>query len=169
MIGPLSSAPTLSQSWPGSDGNEGVLCIPQSFSITGTSPSDCSVSYPGHFFVGGLIPLQRSSWCILQPQLTVQILGLKIQKLCVEETTTYPKWQSKHIYAYRAKYVLHPRERTLNTSIQNKMQSRTGRTCEWDMQIILKQMNQPGIWEKKNATCERKANSSIELQCYFCW
>ena len=29
-------------------GNEGALCIPQSSSITGTSPSDCLVSYPGH-------------------------------------------------------------------------------------------------------------------------
>ena len=26
----------------------GVLCIPQSSSITGTSPSDCLVFYPGH-------------------------------------------------------------------------------------------------------------------------
>ena len=33
------------QSWPGSNGNEGVRRIPQSFSITGTSPSDCLVSY----------------------------------------------------------------------------------------------------------------------------
>ena len=30
------------------DGNEGVLRIPQSSSIAGTSPSDCLVSYPGH-------------------------------------------------------------------------------------------------------------------------
>ena len=30
---------------PGSDGNEGVLRIPQSSCITGTSPSDCLVSY----------------------------------------------------------------------------------------------------------------------------
>ena len=29
-------------------GNEGVLCIPQSSSIIGTSPSDCLVLYPGH-------------------------------------------------------------------------------------------------------------------------
>ena len=33
---------------PWSDGIEGVLRIPQNSSITGTSPSDCSVSYPGH-------------------------------------------------------------------------------------------------------------------------
>ena len=44
----LSSATTLGQSVPGSDGNEGVLHIPQSSGITGTSPSDCLVSYPGH-------------------------------------------------------------------------------------------------------------------------
>ena len=30
------------------DGNEGVLSIPQSSSITGALPSDCLVSYPGH-------------------------------------------------------------------------------------------------------------------------
>ena len=33
---------------PGSDGNEGVLCIPQSSSTTKPSPSDCLVSYIGH-------------------------------------------------------------------------------------------------------------------------
>ena len=44
----LSGATTLGHSGPGSDDNEGVLHIPQSSSITGTSPSDCLVSYPGH-------------------------------------------------------------------------------------------------------------------------
>ena len=39
-----TSATTPGQSGPGSDGNEGVLCIPQSSSITETSPSDCLVS-----------------------------------------------------------------------------------------------------------------------------
>ena len=29
-------------------GNKGVLYIPQSSSITGASPSDCFVLYPGH-------------------------------------------------------------------------------------------------------------------------
>ena len=32
----------------GSNGNKGVFRIPQSSSITGISPSDCLVSYPGH-------------------------------------------------------------------------------------------------------------------------
>ena len=44
----LSGAVTPGQSWPGSDGIKGVLCIPQSSSITGATPSDCFVSYPGH-------------------------------------------------------------------------------------------------------------------------
>ena len=46
----LSGATTQGQSGPGSDGNEGVPCILQSSSITGTSPSDCLVSYPGYSF-----------------------------------------------------------------------------------------------------------------------
>ena len=44
-IGSLSSATTSGQSGPGSDGNKEFLRIPQSPSITGTSPSDCLVSY----------------------------------------------------------------------------------------------------------------------------
>ncbi len=44
----LSGATTLDQGEPGSDGNEGVLHIPQSSSISGIWSSDCLVSYPGH-------------------------------------------------------------------------------------------------------------------------
>ena len=50
-----------------SDGNEGVLPIPQSSSISRTSPSDffCVIS---RTIVGGLTPLQKNSRCILQPR-----------------------------------------------------------------------------------------------------
>ena len=44
----LSGATSPGQSGPGSDGNEGMFCILQSSSITGTSPSVCLVSYPGY-------------------------------------------------------------------------------------------------------------------------
>ena len=45
---------TLGLSGSGSDDNEGVLCIPKSSSIIGTSPLDYLESYPGHsFFLGG--------------------------------------------------------------------------------------------------------------------
>ena len=49
----LSGAATPGQSGPGSNSNEGVHRIPQSSSITGDSPSDYLVSYPGHSLGGG--------------------------------------------------------------------------------------------------------------------
>ena len=64
----LKRATTPGQSEPWSDGNEGVLRIPQSSSITGTSLSNYLVSniqdtrWCGG---GGLTPLQRSGRCIL--------------------------------------------------------------------------------------------------------
>ena len=44
----LSDATIPGQSGPGSNGNKGGLRILQSSSITGASPSDRLVSYPGH-------------------------------------------------------------------------------------------------------------------------
>ena len=52
----LSGSTTPGQSGHGSNGNEGVLCIPQSSSITGASPSDCFVSYLGHSLGEGFYP-----------------------------------------------------------------------------------------------------------------
>ena len=69
IVRTLSGTTTPGQSKPESDGNEEVRCIPQSSSITGTSPSDCLGSYPRHSW-WSLTPLQRCSQCILQPQLT---------------------------------------------------------------------------------------------------
>ena len=67
----LSGATTPSQNGPGNYGSEGIYHISQRSNITGTSPSDYLVSYLGHFLAssgGDLTPLQRRSWCILQPQ-----------------------------------------------------------------------------------------------------
>ena len=50
----------MGQSGFGSNDNEGVFCIPQSSSITGTSPSDCSVSYSGHL-LEGVLPLCKDA------------------------------------------------------------------------------------------------------------
>ena len=70
----LSCVTATDQSGPRSDGNEGVLCILRSSSISGTSPLDCLMSYLEHsFVVRGLTPLQRCSRCILQHQPTGQI------------------------------------------------------------------------------------------------
>ena len=59
-IGPFSGATILGQSGPGSNGNEGVLRIPQSSCITLTSPSNCFVSYPG-LSLWGVIPLCKDA------------------------------------------------------------------------------------------------------------
>ena len=56
----LSGATMPDQSGPGSDGNEGVLRIPQRSSTAGTSSSDCLVSYAGHSS-GGVLPLCRGA------------------------------------------------------------------------------------------------------------
>ena len=58
----LLSVTTPGQSWLGSNGNEGVLYIPQSSSITGTSLSNCLVSYPGHTL--GVLHLCRDAICV---------------------------------------------------------------------------------------------------------
>ena len=47
----LSGATTPGHSEHGNNDNEGVFHISQSSSITGTLPSDCLVSYPGHSLV----------------------------------------------------------------------------------------------------------------------
>ena len=57
----LSGAIIPGQSGPESGGNKGVLCIPQSSSITGTSLSDCLVSYPGHLLGEGVLTLCRKA------------------------------------------------------------------------------------------------------------
>ena len=59
----LSGATIPGQSGPGSNGTEVVLYLPQSSSITGVLPSDCLMSYPGHSFGWGLLPLCRDAVC----------------------------------------------------------------------------------------------------------
>ena len=75
--GTLSGATTSGQSGPGSNGNEGVLCIPQSSSITGTSPSDCLVSYPGHSLGGESYPSAEKQSVYSTAPVDWAILSLK--------------------------------------------------------------------------------------------
>ena len=78
----LSGPNNSGLSEPGSEGKEEVLRIPQSFSVTGASPSDCLVSYPG-YSVGGLTPLQWCNWCILRPQSTRQVGNGYMRMICI--------------------------------------------------------------------------------------
>ena len=56
----LSGDPVPGQNGPGSNSHEEVLHISHSSSITGTSPSDCLLSYPGYSF-GRVLPLCREA------------------------------------------------------------------------------------------------------------
>ena len=65
----LSGAITPGQSGFWSNGNEGVLHIPQ-ISKAGGSPSDCLLSYLGHPLGASLTRRQICNQCILHPQQT---------------------------------------------------------------------------------------------------
>ena len=60
----LSGASTPDPSEPSSDSNDWVLRIPQSSSITGTSPTDCFISYFGHLLEEGVLPLWSEAVCV---------------------------------------------------------------------------------------------------------
>ena len=89
----LSGATIPGQSGPGSNGNEAVLRIPQSSSITGTSPSDCLMSYTGHSLEWGGLTVSvfySPSWlgnCFLRVFCT-HLYGIKysylIQIICIK-------------------------------------------------------------------------------------
>ena len=88
----LSGASTLDQSGPGSDGNEGVLLLPQISSITGASPSDCLASYQDTSLWSGVLTLlKRCSWCILQPQPTglMEIRKVFLPRLVTKAISKY--------------------------------------------------------------------------------
>ena len=69
-IGPYQVLPLQARVDLGVMAMKGYSTFPQSSSITGTSPSDCFVSYSRTLVMGWwwvLLPLQRCSRCILQP------------------------------------------------------------------------------------------------------
>ena len=95
----LSDDTSPGQNGPGSDGNEGVLCVLQCSSITGTSPSDCLVSYPRHTLVGGSYPsAEKQSVYSTTPSTWAKMiwvdLGFRLTLLLKYRT------HSKHFFMY---------------------------------------------------------------------
>ena len=99
----LSGATTPSQSGHGSDGNEGVLCILQSSSITGTSPSDCLLSYTGsslgEFYPSAEMQLVYSTaladWATYIWKVTVRLCSWTLKRFCT--------WMNLKVYTWREK------------------------------------------------------------------
>ena len=99
----LSGTNTLGQSWPWSECNEGILHIPQSSRITGTSPWDCLVSYWGHSLrvvlsycresVGIFYSHSRLGHSLEWGLVFVQRFFLKI---CVRRYSKWQRYSRKH-------------------------------------------------------------------------
>ena len=93
----LSGATTPSQSGPGSDGNKGVLKIPQSFSINGALPSDYLVSYPGHSFEKSYPSAEKQLSAVLNTHLPSKKIVLVRDSLSYDYQM-WSKWDSLWTY-----------------------------------------------------------------------
>ena len=80
----LSCVTTPGQSGPGSDGNKGVVRIPQSSCITGTSPSDCLMLYPvysmGESYTSAEVQLVYSTATADKASFSLRLLNEKFIK-----------------------------------------------------------------------------------------
>ena len=87
----LSGATTSSQSGLGNDGDEGVICIPQSSSITGASSSGRLVSCPGHSLEWGFYPSaeMQSVYSTFQSDLACIKKHLNLQFICIYTVLRY--------------------------------------------------------------------------------
>ena len=61
IVKTLSGATTSSHSGPENDGNERLLCIPQSSSVTGASPPESLMSYTGYSLVESYPSVEKQS------------------------------------------------------------------------------------------------------------
>ena len=103
----LLCATISGQSGPGSDGNEKVLRIPLSSSITVASPSDCIVSYLGHL-LGVVLPLCRENSNLecantsrtLQDNDFIPGLSETHPHICLSSQVHLPIWVDKYISSY---------------------------------------------------------------------
>ena len=78
----LSDATTPGQSGPGSNGNEGVLCILKSFSNIGAWQSNCLVSYTEHSLVEGLTPTTPANWATPEVVVSIRVTSKGQTELC---------------------------------------------------------------------------------------
>ena len=100
----LSGATTPGQGRDESNGNEGVLRIPQSSSITGTSPSDCLVSYTRTLIGVGVLPLCRGtvgvfySRCILQSVYSFFLFTFRSTSKLIKQTFLKERQKCLHYF-----------------------------------------------------------------------
>ena len=95
----LSGVTTPCQNGPESNGNKGVLCIPQNSNITGVSLSDCLVPYLGHSLGGSYPSVKVRSVYYSAPTYSASITcgGVGLLKIGTSDNDTYLHiwWSSK--------------------------------------------------------------------------
>ena len=104
-IGPidrtLSGTTTSGQSGSGSNGNEGVLRIPQGSNITGTSPLQILVSYPGHSLWEVVLPICRYAVNVFyNPNRLVRALTLDVMRMGLDSKFYGTKVWKTSLYYY---------------------------------------------------------------------
>ena len=101
----LLGATTPGQSRLGNADNEGVLCISKSSSITGTSLSDCLVSYPGHSLEESYPSIDKQSvystapadWTMNNDGCFIKITGEKAKYIDKERSDNHSFWKNYHV------------------------------------------------------------------------
>ena len=103
----ISDTTNPNQRGPGSDGNEGILRIPQSSSITGTSPLNCLVPYQGHSLGEGSYSSaeMQSVYSASQANWAIEVDRLESKAILVH-THTHTHTHT-HIYIYIYIYQQH--------------------------------------------------------------
>ena len=105
----VSGSTTMGQSGHGSDGNEEVLCISLSSSITGTSPSDCLVSYLGHSLRGGGLTLCKEAVSVFDSSSQLA----NGNEICLEMIQSFDI--NENVAKLRQRRLNHPQTSPLNT------------------------------------------------------
>ena len=103
----LSGSTIPGQSGPGSSGNEEGPHIPQSSSITGTSPSDCFMSYPGYSLNGGSHPsaeVQSVYSTAPPPSWLGNIFCTESKRMIVNYSGKCIKWKKKYENIFKRKW-----------------------------------------------------------------
>ena len=141
-----SGATSPSKSGPASNGNEGILCIPQNSNIIRVSPSDCLVSYTGHLLeesypsalmqsVYSTAPSDWASVCVCVCVLVVPIkayiyiyIYILFHSLFMHIHAYTHTHTHTDIYIYIYIYICRDKERERNLNIYKHLLASNGNT-----------------------------------------
>ena len=168
----LSGVTTLSQSEPGSDGNKGLLCIPQMSSITGVSLSDYLISYPWHLSWGVSYPFaEMQSVYSAAPtnRATIFLMRMSLnnpQRLICHKTKKLAAFTYLLIvsFLHQLKLLFFPWTQWDSKSLQV---TRTQYSCGTELSILAEQ-NSVFLWNRTQCSCWNDCSQIVQedIPCY---